>query len=81
MTITTYNPDSEPKRIGTIDQEQLWRVKDVANYINVKESVVYGYTRQKGPDSIPRRKVGRNLRFVKKEIDIWLNTQHLGFKP
>lgn len=81
MAITSKNPFKESKRNVTIDQEQLWDVKDVAKYMKVTESTIYGHTRQTGPHSIPRLKVGRHLRFVKNEIDIWLDSNRGGFRP
>lgn len=61
-------------------QHRLWSVEDVAAYLDVPKSKIYSLTRQKGPDSIPRYKIDRYLRFVQEEIDMWLESKRLGFR-
>ena len=62
-------------------KKKMWGVKEVAEYLNVPISKIYSLTRQKGPNTIPRFKIGRHLRFIKEDIDIWLNSQRVGFRP
>ncbi|MFW6010833.1 MAG: helix-turn-helix transcriptional regulator [Gemmatimonadota bacterium] len=49
--------------------KQLWKVKDVAAYLNLSEKAVY---RRVERDTIPYLKMGESLRFDPDDIDDWL---------
>ena len=51
----------------------LLKVKQVAEYLQLKESTIYSWA-QAG--KIPAIKIGRNWRFRRKDLDSWLE-QHL----
>jgi len=56
-------------------QQDLLTLNELAEKLKVKPSWVYGYTRQTGPDAIPRIKVGKYLRFREPEVMDWLRKQ------
>ena len=63
--------------------DSLITVKEVADYLKLKEQTVYLLARQ---NKIPSLKVGGSLRFKKSQIDAWLasspkNTTQEGQKP
>jgi excisionase family DNA binding protein len=53
----------------------LLTVEDLAKQLKVKPSWIYGETRKTGPESIPRIKVGKYLRFSLEEVMDWLKNQ------
>ena len=56
-------------------EESLITVKEVADYLKLKEQTVYLLARQ---NKIPSLKVGGSLRFKKSQIDAWLlSTPHV----
>lgn len=52
--------------------ENLLTVDELADRLRVPKSWVYGQTRIKGEDAIPRIQVGKYIRFVPKEVEQWL---------
>jgi len=42
----------------------------------VQKSWLYARTRQTGPGSIPRVKMGKYIRFVPEDVDAWLRKQN-----
>jgi len=52
--------------------DSLITVKDVADYLKLKEQTVYLLARQ---NKIPSLKVGGSLRFKKSQIDAWLSSR------
>jgi excisionase family DNA binding protein len=52
--------------------DSLITVKEVADYLKLKEQTVYLLARQ---NKIPSLKVGGSLRFKKSQIDAWLQTE------
>ncbi len=52
-------------------EDSLITVKEVADYLKLKEQTVYLLARQ---NKIPSLKVGGSLRFKKSQIDAWLAT-------
>ncbi len=59
-------------------EESLITVKEVADYLKLKEQTVYLLARQ---NKIPSLKVGGSLRFKKSQIDAWLlSTPHVSGK-
>lgn len=57
---------------------QEWKtVDELADYLKVPRSFIYARTRQTGPDSIPRLRVGKYLRFDIGAVMEWLQ-RHQG---
>lgn len=56
-----------------MSEEVLLKVKQVAEYLQLKESTIYSWA-QAG--RIPAIKIGRNWRFRRADLDSWLE-QHL----
>jgi predicted DNA-binding transcriptional regulator AlpA len=52
--------------------EELMMVGDVAQFLQVKNSWIYGRTRRRGKARLPHIKLGKYLRFRKAEILRWL---------
>ena len=50
--------------------------EELAKKLKVHKSWVYGQTRETGPGSIPRVKVGKYLRFSEKEVMEWLRERN-----
>jgi len=56
--------------------QKLLTVDELAETLKVPRSWIYTRTRQTGPDSIPRVRVGRYLRFYEGEVMEWLREQN-----
>ena len=56
--------------------EKLLTLEELAERLKVRKSWVYGQTRETGPGSIPRVKVGKYLRFSEKEVMEWLRERN-----
>jgi excisionase family DNA binding protein len=54
----------------------LLSVDELAESLNVPKSWVYSRTRESGPDSMPRIKVGKYCRFVLNDVLDWLKEQN-----
>ena len=54
---------------------KLLNVAELAERLRVPVSWVYGQTRQTDPNSIPRLKVGKYLRFDLEAVMTWLQSQ------
>ena len=52
--------------------EHLRTIEELAAKYQVKPSWFYRQTMEKGPDAIPRIKIGKYLRFKESEIEQWL---------
>ncbi len=59
-----------------IDDEQLLTVEQVASYLQLQNSTIYVYA-QRG--KIPAFKVGRNWRFKREDLDVWLEQSRRGY--
>ncbi len=55
---------------------KLMTIDDLAEAWGVPKSKIYAFTRKTGPGSIPRIKVGRDIRFDPVEAHEWLKTQN-----
>ncbi len=55
--------------------QNLLTVGELAEFLSVPKSWVYSRTRQTGPDSMPRIKVGKYCRFVLNDVLDWLKNQ------
>ncbi len=54
------------------ETEQFLTVEDLAMTLKVAKSKIYGLTREKGPESIPRYKIGKYVRFDYSQVKEWL---------
>lgn len=55
--------------------QNLLTVDELAERLKVPKSWVYRQTRQTGPGTIPRIKVGKYIRFVEVDVMDWLRKQ------
>jgi excisionase family DNA binding protein len=55
--------------------QNLLSVEEIAKVLNVPPSWIYSRTRETGPESIPRIKVGKYIRFQREEVIDWLRAQ------
>jgi len=53
-------------------------VDEMAAVLRVPKSWIYARSRQTGPGTIPRIKVGKYLRFVESDVMEWLEQQQEG---
>jgi len=51
--------------------DQLYTVSEIADDLRVPKSWIYSRTRETGPDSMPRLKLGKYLRFEKEKVRKW----------
>ena len=56
-----------------MDQVKLMTVKQVAEYLQLKESTIYAWAQDQ---KIPAIKIGRTWRFRQNDLDTWLG-RHL----
>lgn len=56
--------------------KELITINEMAEFLRVPKSWIYARTRETVPDSIPRVKVGKYVRFVKNEVMAWLKRQN-----
>jgi excisionase family DNA binding protein len=59
-----------------MDNQKLLTVGQLAESLNVPKSWVYSRTRETGPDTMPRLKVGKYCRFVLDDVLDWLKKQN-----
>ena len=52
--------------------EKLLTLEELAERLKVRKSWIYARTRETGPGTIPRIKVGKYLRFEEKPVLDWL---------
>ena len=62
--------DTETGR--SMDTETFLTLDELALRLKVKKSWIYSRTRESGPNSIPRIKIGKYLRFNWQEVRDWL---------
>ena len=55
---------------------KLLSVEELSESLNVPKSWVYSRTREIGPDTIPKIKVGKYCRFVLDDVLDWLKCQN-----
>jgi excisionase family DNA binding protein len=56
--------------------QNLLTVDELAESLNVPKSWIYSRTRESGPNSMPRIKVGKYCRFVLADVLAWLKSQN-----
>jgi len=57
--------------------EEFLTIDELAKRLRVKKSWIYRYSRQSGPESIPKIKVGKYLRFRLNEVMKWVEGRQL----
>lgn len=55
-----------------VPEDQSMNISEVADYIKVAKSTIYGLTHK---NTIPNYKIGKKLYFKKSEIDEWINSK------
>jgi len=66
----------KPQKNNLIQNEQLLTIEQVADYLQLQKSTIYTYA-QRG--SIPAFKVGRNWRFKREDVEVWLEEKKRGY--
>jgi excisionase family DNA binding protein len=56
--------------------QNLLTVDELAASLSVPKSWVYGKSREKGPDAMPKIKVGKYCRFVLNDVLDWLKKRN-----
>ena len=59
-----------PETLATLET-----LPELARRWKVKPSWLYGKTRERGPDAIPRIRIGKYIRFLPHQADAWLIRQ------
>ena len=54
---------------------EMIKPEQLADYLGVKLSWVYGETRKTGPNAIPQIRVGKYIRFIREDVIAWLKAQ------
>ena len=58
-------------------EQNLLTIDEMAGKLKVRKSWLYARTRETGPGSIPRIKVGKYLRFRLEDVMAWLEQQQV----
>lgn len=53
-------------------EHELLTVDEIAARLKLKKSWIYAHSRETGPGSIPRTKIGKYLRFNETEVMAWI---------
>lgn len=61
--------------VTTVDE--IMTGDDICQEFKIPKSKLYNLTMQTGPGSIPRFKIGRDLRFKRVEVAEWFNQQRV----
>lgn len=67
--------DSETSAEGSILNDDLATVSQIAGFLQVPDSWVYERTRRRGIERIPHFKLGKYLRFSRSEVSVWVQRQ------
>jgi len=63
---------------GTVHKpDEILTPDDLARIWKVPKSKIYALTMQTGPGSIPRFKIGRDLRFKRSKVEKWAEEQDI----
>ena len=60
-----------------LSDDPIWTADDVCAAFKIPKTKLYSLTMQTGEGSLPRFKVGRDLRFKKSEVIEWFNSQRV----
>ena len=63
-----------------MEQQYYLTVNELADRLRLPRSWIYSRTRETGPGSMPRIRVGKYLRFEWGKIEEWLNENDSGRK-
>ncbi len=69
--LSALTPDPQPEKT----EDELLTADEVCEILKLKKSQLYGLTMQKHEDAIPRRKIRKELRFVRSEVMAWVDRQ------
>ena len=58
------------------ESQDLMTLEELAEAWKVPKSKIYAYTRETGPGSLPRLKLGKYLRFEWEKVQEWLKDQN-----
>lgn len=61
--------------MGELTLDKLLTLEELAEKLKVRKSWIYSQTRETGPGSIPRLKIGKYLRFVERDVLEWVGSQ------
>lgn len=56
--------------------QNLLTVDELAEFLNVPKSWVYSRTRETGPNTMPKVKIGKYRRFVLSDVLTWIKSQN-----
>lgn len=68
----SLNNEKNAGNFLSLETEEFLTVDELAVTLKVSKTKIYSMTREKGPESIPRYKIGKYIRFVPKEVLEWL---------
>jgi hypothetical protein len=66
-----------PQNPGCAVPGEVMNVDDVCREFKLNKTKLYALTMKTGPGSIPRFKIGRDLRFKRSELIKWFDTQRV----
>ena len=70
---TLHNSETSAER--SILNDDLTTVTDISEFLHVPTSWVYEQTRRRGIERIPHFKLGKYLRFSRREVSEWVQRQ------
>ena len=70
---TLHNSETSAER--SILNDDLTTVTDISEFLRVPTSWVYERTRRRGLERIPHFKLGKYLRFSRREVSEWVQRQ------
>lgn len=74
MNLTALR-NSERHSEHSLDDQDLATVSQIAEFLQVPDSWVYERTRRRGIERIPHFKLGKYLRFSRREVLQWIEHQ------
>lgn len=66
-----------PKSVQPSEPDEIMTIDDLSSLWKVPKQKIYGLTMQTGPGSLPRFKIGRDLRFYHSEVVRWADEQRV----
>ncbi len=71
-----FNGSTSPRK-EIQPEDDILTITDLCDLYKIPKTKVYAMTMKTGPGSIPRFKIGRDLRFKRSELIEWFNTQRI----
>ena len=65
----------ETPTVPASDEDEILTPTELAKLFKIPKTKIYQMTMKTGPGSIPRFKVGRDLRFRKSQVVTWFESQ------